>query len=144
MTGSVSDPWTRHPALPAQLSQDMDAISTTSYIALPILLLVILSKLFLFLIFRDYFLKTAHVPSLHLLGCTFCTKSVTTAWFPPFRSLLPSPEPSHPPLFYGPTHPCQHSKQPQLWGGSFTFPKAAVWHFSKLEYTNAHLNSGFL
>lgn len=125
MTGSVSDPWTRHPALPAQLSQDMDAISTTSYVALPILLLVILIKLCLFLIFGDYFLQNSSCtfpsPSrLYLLHKIHHHCMIST-----FQISSPIPWTFPPSLILWPYSPCQHPKSATAWGWELHFPRSS-------------------
>lgn len=89
----------------------------------------------------------AHIPSLHLLCCTFYANKA------PFHEIHLSDLLSHH-LNLPTCHSVPFSmallplantlNQPQPWAGSFTFPKAAAWDFSKLEYTNAHFHTGFL
>lgn len=122
-------PLNKAPCPPAQFSQDMDAISTTSYIALPILLfLLIVIKHLLFLIFRDYFPQNG--------SCTFPSPST---WYllqlhhpAPFHEIHLSDLSSHylnlpichttPSLLCGPTHPCQHPKSATASRWEFHFP----------------------
>lgn len=127
--------------------QDGDAISTASYIVLPILSLLIFSKLYLFLIFRDYFPQngshTFPSPSILYLLC----KSSTIPWDPPFRSPLPSPEPSHLPhcpFLHGPTPPCQHPKSATTLSWELHFPQSSCVTLSKAGIHQCTLSHRFL